>query len=253
MFIWDEIKQMSFVYLIDFDLPHVRFYSDNTFYDEYQNKPRFPQKSGILEIRSQITGKIIRLRPFRLRNFYSNSPWSGENYVIYPYRNLVYMNYSSYYAVCTGKVYSLKSNTYIVGELNRGGYLKLVLIDDFGNQNTITMHQIIARSFIPNPEGKRDIDHIDGDKLNNSYKNLRWVWPYENIAYARDIGLRKAVVTNDQIHAICKALENEECVADISRSLNVSRNIVSNIKCGDHFRISQNYNFKRNKNSRKKS
>jgi hypothetical protein len=65
--------------------------------------------------------------------------------------------------------------------------------------------------------------------------------------------LRKAVVTDDQIHAICKALENEECVADISRSLNVSRNIVSNIKCGDHFRISQNYNFNRNKNSRKKS
>lgn len=76
-----------------------------------------------------------------------------------------------------------------------------------------------------NPEGKRDIDHIDGDKLNNSYKNLRWVWPYENIAYARDIGLRKAVVTDDQIHAICRALENGERVADISRSLNVSRNI----------------------------
>nr|DAK10413.1 MAG TPA: helix-turn-helix domain protein [Bacteriophage sp.] len=65
--------------------------------------------------------------------------------------------------------------------------------------------------------------------------------------------MRKASVTDEQIHAICKSLENGERIADISRSLNVSRNIIANIKCGDHSRISQFYNFKRNKNSRKKN
>ena len=46
---------------------------------------------------------------------------------------------------------------------------------------SLMLHQIIARVFIPNPDGKLQIDHIDGNQLNNSVHNLRWATSSENI------------------------------------------------------------------------
>ena len=43
------------------------------------------------------------------------------------------------------------------------------------------IHRLEAIAFLPNPENKREIDHIDGDRLNNSLENLRWVTPKENM------------------------------------------------------------------------
>lgn len=48
----------------------------------------------------------------------------------------------------------------------------------FGSNNTL--HRIVAKLFIPNPENKPCVDHIDTDKLNNCVDNLRWVTHKEN-------------------------------------------------------------------------
>lgn len=43
------------------------------------------------------------------------------------------------------------------------------------------VHRIIAQLFIPNPENKPYVDHIDTNRLNNKVTNLRWVTPSENM------------------------------------------------------------------------
>ncbi len=64
----------------------------------------------------------------------------------------------------------------------KNGYLLVYLYSEDGKKNTIPVHQVVARAFVPNPENKPEIDHIDGDKTNNVPENLRWVTHKENCA-----------------------------------------------------------------------
>lgn len=54
------------------------------------------------------------------------------------------------------------------------------------------VHVLLARAFIPNPMGKPEVNHIDGNKSNNNLDNLEWVTRSENMVHARRTGLHKS-------------------------------------------------------------
>lgn len=67
-------------------------------------------------------------------------------------------------------------------------YLSISLTKD-GVQKHTTVHQCVARAFVPNPLGLPEVDHKDTNKLNNRSDNLEWVTQEENMRRAMAAGL----------------------------------------------------------------
>lgn len=64
----------------------------------------------------------------------------------------------------------------------------ITLTDDNGRKKLMKMYRLKALAFIPNPEGKRDVNHLDGNRLNESLDNLEWATQKENMRHAVDNG-----------------------------------------------------------------
>lgn len=65
---------------------------------------------------------------------------------------------------------------------NKDGYYN-VGIHHNGEQHTKFVHQLVAEAFIPNPENKPCIDHVNGNRQDNRVENLRWCTIEENNAF----------------------------------------------------------------------
>lgn len=73
---------------------------------------------------------------------------------------------------------------------NHGGYMLVHLSRD-GATRKISVHRLVAKMFIPNPDEKTTVNHIDGDKTNNMSNNLEWATMSENVSHAFRTGLKK--------------------------------------------------------------
>lgn len=76
-----------------------------------------------------------------------------------------------------------------------GRYCAVTLMGDNGAKQML-VHRAVALAFLPNaaPDVKKQVNHLDGNKSNNSVANLEWVTPSENIRHAQRTGLRGAGV-----------------------------------------------------------
>lgn len=72
---------------------------------------------------------------------------------------------------------------------NSEGYLQVTLCKYKVKEN-ITVHRLVAISFIPNPENKPFVNHLDGDKTNDFDWNLEWSTSQENCLHAHKTGLQ---------------------------------------------------------------
>ena len=83
---------------------------------------------------------------------------------------------------CTGE--NLK------GFVSKHGY-HIVMLNRKCQYKHMPVHRLVAMAFIDNPENKRTVNHIDGNKLNNTVDNLEWATHGENHKHAYRIGLKK--------------------------------------------------------------
>lgn len=70
------------------------------------------------------------------------------------------------------------------------GYLRLGLRTK-GVRKYFNVHRLVAQTFVPNPNNKPFVNHIDGNKANNCVENLEWCDQSENMLHAYNIGLKQ--------------------------------------------------------------
>lgn len=64
---------------------------------------------------------------------------------------------------------------------DRNGYLIISLSQGKGKNNWFLVHRLVAQAFIPNPDNKPQVDHINTDRTDNRVENLRWCTREENM------------------------------------------------------------------------
>lgn len=77
----------------------------------------------------------------------------------------------------------------LTAHAQNSGYMQITLYPKVGPRTKYLMHRLVATTFIPNPDGKPQVNHIDGNKQNNHVSNLEWSTVSENILHARATGL----------------------------------------------------------------
>jgi hypothetical protein len=122
------------------------------------------------------------------------------------------------YSVTTeGQVYShVGKIKELTGKVSKCGY-RIILLTVNGRRKYTSVHRLVAESFL-DPANGRQVNHINGNKLDNRLSNLEWCTAKENLRHARDTGLLNTCKINmetaehirqiklEQPHATTKAL-----------------------------------------------
>lgn len=91
--------------------------------------------------------------------------------------------YEGLYAITScGKVWSYRRKKFLKPGTNRHGYEYVVLSVD-GQKKTLTVHRLVAETYISNPDNKPEVNHKDENKANNNINNLEWITKKENVNY----------------------------------------------------------------------
>jgi hypothetical protein len=103
----------------------------------------------------------------------------------------------------------------ILKQAKKGGYCSVGLSNK--NTKSYSVHQLVAKAFIPNPQNKLQVNHLDKNGFNNNFKNLEWVTNKENSIH-RSKNIKQTTNQNIEIYRINidtdEILENYESIED---------------------------------------
>ena len=137
-----------------------------------------------------------------------------------------------------GTILSHYTNRYLSATDNGRGYYNVKLfIAKEGNRKvyrTAYVHRLVAEAFLPNPNNLPQVNHIDGDKRNNSVTNLEWCTAKANTAHAFTTGLaakKRPKLTYEQLVEACYLIVNSNyTTAQLMQHFSVCKNIRQWIK-----------------------
>ena len=111
-------------------------------------------------------------------------------------------NYEGLYQASNlGRIRNARTNL-IRKNVKSFGLYYTIILNVNGKQHLHLVHRLIAQTFIPNPDNKKEINHIDGNKHNNKIDNLEWVTRKENAIHSIKNGLQ----TKEQLAKAVKSM-----------------------------------------------
>lgn len=109
-----------------------------------------------------------------------------------------------------GRVLDIWSCQFVRPEVTKKGYLRVALFDEDDKRHWQKVHRLVASAFIGNPDNKPEVNHIDGNKQNNSFTNLEWVTGEENRESAKQLAvMQKSIPFDDAVFKATEILKRE--------------------------------------------
>lgn len=122
-----------------------------------------------------------------------------------------------------GDLYSLISKKILKPHKMPNGYIAYsIMLNHPRRTRTEYLHRLLAETFIPNPENKATINHINGDKSDNRLENLEWCTQSENNIHAIKTNLRTPNVSGLEKERQRKRVLSDEEVTYIKKHNNLS-------------------------------
>lgn len=159
-----------------------------------------------------------------------------------------------YVASECGKVFDLKRDKEVYTWLHEINGYQSVLCQlahpELGRKHK-KVHQLIARAWLGTPPTERhyQINHKDGNSLNNHIDNLEWATRSNNQRHAVETGLKgrgdklyNASLKDNQVHRVCEMLSQGRRVKEVAEEVGAKPDIIRKIKAGDmYFHIRNKY------------
>ena len=142
-----------------------------------------------------------------------------------------------YYVTKEGEVWNTETMTKVNGCVNRDGYLQSHL----GSVNPVRVHRLVAHHFVRLPKDLVDqglneetlvVNHIDGNKLNNNWRNLEWTTHDGNMEHASINGLMHTTIDDQLLEHVFKRLQEGWSDINISKETGILAATVSQIRHG---------------------
>ena len=142
----------------------------------------------------------------------------------------------NYYVTDDGRVWSERTQKYLSYQYDKNGYVKVQMRSTDNKSHRYSVHRLVLENFKPveNMENLQ-VNHIDGNKLNNCLSNLEWTTCKENIQHAIINHLRTPIneaakLTPEQVIEIYRRVNNGERNTDLGKEFNIHPDQIGKIK-----------------------
>jgi hypothetical protein len=124
------------------------------------------------------------------------------------------------------------------------GYKYVMLTDGKATHKRLAVHRIVASVFCPNPSQKPEVNHLNGDRGHNHFKNLEWVTRSENQNHAVKAGLKPwgqashlAKLAEEDVREIRRLSAAKKPQHEIAAMFGVSQTCISKIVTGKKWKL----------------
>ena len=155
-------------------------------------------------------------------------------------------DFDRYLIDINGIIYDTKNNNRTVCQwIDNVGYYQCNLYKD-EKRYFRRVHKLVAETFIPNPDNLPQVNHKDGNKLNNNISNLEWINNSDNTKHGYDnnlyhFGTSKSYPVNVYLKSNHKLIDTYPSIRNMCEKLNLNRKTVSAILNGT--KETNNYDY----------
>lgn len=225
--------------------PDYDLYEEGYILNTHTKQKLKPNKDDVVTLYNHQKSNAFSV-PKLVRKYFDNAITRLPSYMVC---NLKFCGLSKYSVCRTGQLWSHINHCWIDTSIpNQNGYVQPRLVSDDGKSTTYRLHKLVALAFVANPYHYDQIDHKDGNKLNNSADNLEWVSIVENLKRARLKGLKPQAITDEEVHKACQMINDGYTDSQIARVCNTYPQIITTIRKGyTHCEISSQYGIQENR------